>query len=149
MRLLIQRVQEARVEVNHEVVGQINRGLLVLIGVEEADELLDSQYLANKLMGLRIFGDDEGKMNLNINQVGGAVLCVSQFTLFASTKKGHRPSFVKAAEPTKAKSLYDKFVQNLQDLGVRVQTGVFGAHMHIHLINDGPVTLLIDSKNPE
>lgn len=151
MRCVIQRVLKAHVEVNQEVVGSINRGLLLLVGVSDNDTLEDLNWLANKLLNLRIFGDSEGKMNLSIQDIQGEFLVVSQFTLFAKTKKGNRPSFIGSGKPEYADELYLKLAaalgsnQNIK----KVETGIFGANMQVNLVNDGPVTIVIDTKNKE
>jgi D-aminoacyl-tRNA deacylase len=147
MRALIQRVTEASVEVEGTISGQIAGGMLVLLGVAQDDTLGVAQKLAEKTANLRIFGDDEGKFNRSLLDVGGAVLLVSQFTLFADTRKGNRPSFIAAAQPDLARQLVDAFGAHLRSLGVDVQHGVFGAHMHVALLNDGPVTILLDSDD--
>lgn len=150
MRILIQRVQSASVKVDDAIVGEINKGLLVLLGIEAADTQEDIDWLVRKLSNLRIFEDAEGVMNLSLQDVSGQALVVSQFTLHASTKKGNRPSYIKAANPGFAEPMYLKFVQALeQELGKPVPTGKFGAMMQVALVNDGPVTILIDSKNKE
>jgi D-tyrosyl-tRNA(Tyr) deacylase len=147
MRLVVQRVKRASVEVEGRVCGQIGRGLVVLVGIEEVDGPEDAQWLAGKLVAMRIFADAEGKMNLDVKGVGGGVLLVSQFTLHASTRKGNRPSFIRAARPEVARPLFEAFGGLLEDaFGVPVQWGVFGADMQVELVNDGPVTLLMDSK---
>ncbi|WP_305041829.1 D-aminoacyl-tRNA deacylase [Geoalkalibacter sp.] len=146
MRAVVQRVAEARVEVDGQVVGAIGRGLLVLLGVGEGDGAEDLAYLADKIAGLRIFEDEQGKMNLSVTEVGGAVLVVSQFTLYGDCRKGRRPSFTPAAAPETANRLYEEFVARLRIAGLEVATGVFQAHMGVHLLNDGPVTLLLDSR---
>ena len=146
MRAVIQRVSRAKVIVNDEIVGEIGRGFLVLLGVSESDEESDADYLAKKIAGLRVFEDDNGKMNLSLVDVGGSVLAVSQFTLYADTRKGRRPSFVRAAAPEKAKALYERFVEQLRSYGVRCETGRFGAMMDVELTNQGPVTILMDSE---
>lgn len=146
----MQRVASARVEVEGAVAGNIGRGLLVLAGFEAADGETDLSWLSAKLVKLRIFPDASGVMNRNIVDLGGDILAVSQFTLFASTRKGSRPSWSRAAPPAIAKPLFERFVQQLEaDLGRRVATGIFGADMQIHLVNDGPVTISLDSRNPE
>ncbi|SDH82297.1 D-aminoacyl-tRNA deacylase [Propionivibrio dicarboxylicus] len=148
MRALVQRVREARVEVGGEVVGAIGAGMLVLVGVEDADEEADIRWLSAKLTGLRIFDDAAGVMNRSIVDVGGDVLAVSQFTLFASVRKGNRPSWSRAARGEISRPLFEQFVRQMeQDLGRVVPTGVFGAEMQVHLVNDGPVTLFIDTKD--
>jgi D-tyrosyl-tRNA(Tyr) deacylase len=150
MRALIQRVSEASVTVEGAVTGEIKQGLLVLLGIEDADSKEDLQWLAKKVVGLRIFSDSEGLMNLSVADVGGQILLVSQFTLHAKTKKGTRPSFIQAARPEKAEPIYGQFAVELEKLlGKPTQKGVFGAHMDVALINDGPVTIWIDSKNKE
>ena len=147
MRLIIQRVSKASVSIDSKVVGEIQQGFLVLIGIENADGADDANWLVQKLIGLRVFSDDEGKMNLSIKDVFGNILVVSQFTLFASTVKGNRPSFIKSAKPDFAIPLYEYFISKLKsESGLDIQTGVFGADMQINLVNDGPVTILIDSK---
>lgn len=150
MRALVQRVASARVEVGGEVYGAIGAGLLVLAGVEEGDGEADVAWLSAKLTRLRIFADECGVMNRSVIDRGGEVLAVSQFTLFASLKKGNRPSWSRAACPEISKPLFDRFVSQLErDLGRPVPTGIFGADMQVHLVNDGPVTIVIDSRNPE
>ena len=147
MRLIIQRVSKASVNIDSKVVVEIQQGFLVLIGIENADGTDDANWFVQKLIGLRVFSDDEGKMNLSIKDVLGNILVVSQFTLFASTVKGNRPSFIKSAKPDFAIPLYEYFVSKLKaESGLDIQTGVFGADMQINLVNDGPVTILIDSK---
>ena len=148
MRIVIQRVSEASVTVNGKITGKIENGLLVLLGIEEADGNEDVEWLSKKICQLRIFNDAEGIMNLSVMDVGGEILVVSQFTLHASTKKGNRPSYIRAARPEIAIPLYEKFIRQLgEGLGKPVQTGIFGAMMQVSLINDGPVTILIDSKD--
>jgi D-aminoacyl-tRNA deacylase len=150
MRLVIQRVTGASVEIEQRSHASIAQGLLVLIGIEEEDTREDASYLAQKLCSMRIFSDSEGKMNLDMNQVQGELLVVSQFTLHASTKKGNRPSFIKAARPEKAIPLYDFFISEAEkNLGKPCQKGQFGADMKIQLTNDGPVTIIMDSKTRE
>jgi len=150
MRLIIQRVSKASVSVDQQITGKIEKGLLILLGVEEADTLDDVTWLAKKVANMRIFADEEGKMNLSLNAVNGAALVVSQFTLHASTKKGNRPSFIKSANPEHAESLYLNFIEQLKNEAVQhVETGIFGAHMEVELINDGPVTIFMDSQNRE
>jgi D-tyrosyl-tRNA(Tyr) deacylase len=150
MRVVIQRVLEASVEVDEKVVGSINNGLLVLLGIEDADTEEDIHWLSNKIVGLRLFDDAEGVMNLSVKDIGGDILLISQFTLMASTKKGNRPSYIKASKPTIAVPLYEQMIATLSnDLGKAVQTGIFGADMKVSLINNGPVTITIDSKNKE
>ena len=148
--MLVQRVASARVEVDGAVTGAIDAGMLVLAGFESADGEADLSWISAKLVKLRIFPDDTGVMNRSIVDSGGDILAVSQFTLFASTKKGNRPSLSRAAPPEISKPLFERFVRLLEaDLGRRVPTGIFGADMQIHLVNDGPVTMAIDSRNPE
>ncbi|MHB8709290.1 MAG: D-aminoacyl-tRNA deacylase [Desulfuromonadales bacterium] len=146
MRAVVQRVTEARVEVGGEVVGAIGSGLLVLLGVARGDTPADAAYLAEKTAGLRIFEDGDGKMNLALNDVAGAVLAVSQFTLLGDCRKGRRPGFTDAAPPELADLLYNQYVAALRATGLEVATGVFRAEMQVHLVNDGPVTLLLDSR---
>lgn len=150
MRLLIQRVHEASVTIGGELRSKIGQGLLVLVGVEEADGDEDIEWLAGKLLRLRIFDDEQGVMNLDVQQVGGELLIVSQFTLFASTRKGNRPSYIRSAGEAIARPLYERFVRRVEELsGHAVGTGEFGADMQVALINDGPVTIWIDSRNRE
>jgi len=150
MRILIQRVRKASVRIQNEKTAAINQGMLVLLGIEKADDKNDIDWLCTKLSKLRIFDDNEGIMNLSINQIEGEILLVSQFTLHASTKKGARPSYIKAAPPAIAIPLYQQFISTLNALiDTKVKTGEFGAEMHLELINDGPVTLFLDSKNKE
>ena len=143
---MVQRVSEAFVEVEGEVVGLIGLGLLVLLGVGQKDTQEDALYLARKIVHLRVFPDLEGRMNLSLQAVGGEVLLVSQFTLYADTRKGNRPSFLQAAPPDQGKRLYEAALEAFLAQGVHVETGVYGAHMRVHLVNDGPVTLLLDSE---
>jgi D-tyrosyl-tRNA(Tyr) deacylase len=150
MRVVVQRVSSASVEVDGSIVGAIGKGMMVLVGIEDADNLEDVQWLSSKLTQLRIFNDDAGVMNLSLKDTDGELLLVSQFTLHASTKKGNRPSYIKASKPEIAIPIYEHFKQQLEgDLGKRVATGIFGADMKISLINDGPVTIIIDTKNKE
>ena len=150
MRAVIQRVSSASVSVESEIVGQIGRGLLVLAGKEAADSAADIEWLAAKIVGLRIFADDTGTMHRSVREIAGDILLVSQFTLFASTKKGTRPSWHRAAQPEVAIPLYDGLTRKLGELmGRRIQTGRFGAMMQVSLVNDGPVTLIIDTKARE
>lgn len=147
---MIQRVQEASVTIENKIVGSISKGLLVLIGIETKDSEMDVDWCLSKLVNMRIFSDDEGKMNLSLLEVNGKLLVVSQFTLHASTKKGNRPSFITAARPEQAIPLYESFIQKANVLlSNSVQTGEFGADMKVGLINDGPVTIIIDSQNKE
>ena len=150
MRIVIQRVAEASVKVEGKVVGAIERGLLVLLGIEDSDGLEDIQWLSNKIVQIRLFDDVNGVMNLGIKEVAGDILLISQFTLHASTKKGNRPSYIKASKPEMAIPLYEQMIKQLEaDLGKKIQTGIFGADMKVALLNDGPVTICIDSKNRE
>jgi len=150
MRVVIQRVLEASVVVDEKVAGSIQNGLLVLLGIEDADTEEDIHWLSNKIVGLRLFDDAEGVMNLSVKDIGGDILLISQFTLMASTKKGNRPSYIKASKPPIAVPLYEQMIATLStDLGKAVQTGIFGADMKVSLINNGPVTITIDSKNKE
>ena len=146
MRAVVQRVTDARVEVAGETVGEIGAGFLVLLGVARDDANTDADYLAEKISNLRVFEDDEGKMNRSLLEAGGAMLAVSQFTLYGDTRKGRRPSFIEAADPVKANALYEHFVARARALGVKVETGVFQAMMKVSLVNDGPVTILLDSR---
>jgi D-tyrosyl-tRNA(Tyr) deacylase len=146
MRVLIQRVTSARVKVEQEIIGEIGRGLLVLLGVTTGDNEDDISYLANKTANLRIFEDDQGKMNLSLLEVGGEILLVSQFTLYADCRKGRRPSFQEAARPEVSEELYLKFIEAMKGYGLKVATGSFGADMKVELVNDGPVTIMIDSN---
>ncbi len=150
MRVVIQRVSEAAVTIEGTVKGSIELGLLILIGIEDADTLEDVLWLSNKICNLRIFNDEVGVMNKSIIEVDGNILLISQFTLHASTKKGNRPSYIKASKPLVAVPLYEAMIQQLQnDLGKPIATGIFGADMKVRLLNDGPVTIIIDSKNRE
>jgi D-tyrosyl-tRNA(Tyr) deacylase len=150
MRAVIQRVTQAAVTVNGEITGQVGPGLLVLVGIEDADTQEDITWLSNKIVNLRIFGDDAGVMNLSVKDTGGDILLVSQFTLHASTKKGNRPSYIRASKPDIAIPMYEKMIAQLaQDLGKPVQTGIFGADMKVSLLNDGPVTIIIDTQARE
>jgi len=146
MRAVVQRAKMARVEIGGEVVGKINSGLLVFLGVGIEDSVEDADYLASKIVHLRIFSDEDDKMNQSVLEKGGQILVVSQFTLWGDCRKGRRPSFVKAAEPTVANELYITFISILQEKGVQVAQGRFQEMMDVHLINDGPVTILLDSK---
>jgi D-tyrosyl-tRNA(Tyr) deacylase len=150
MRAVIQRVTEASCKVNGEVTGAIEQGFLVLLGIEDADEQEDLDWLAQKIVGIRIFSDEQGLMNKALADVDGNILLISQFTLFAATKKGNRPGFTRAARPDKAIPMYESMIKKLSTLlNKAVQTGVFGADMKISLLNDGPVTITIDTKNKE
>jgi D-aminoacyl-tRNA deacylase len=146
MRAVVQRVSRASVKVGGEITGEIGRGLLVLLGVAHEDTEADADYLAEKIAGLRIFEDDAGKMNLSVMDAGGAVLAVSQFTLFGDVRRGKRPSFDEAARPERARELYEYFVGRVREAGLRCETGRFQEMMEVELINSGPVTILLDSK---
>ncbi|HQR37764.1 MAG TPA: D-aminoacyl-tRNA deacylase [Blastocatellia bacterium] len=145
MRAVLQRVSRAAVRVDGAVTGEIGTGLVVLLGIGRGDTLADVEFLVDRVVGLRIFADPEGKMNLNLDQAGGALLVVSQFTLYADTKKGRRPSFLDAAPPDEAIPLYERFLELARARNVVVETGVFAAMMEVELVNDGPVTIVIDS----
>ena len=150
MRAVIQRVTNASVTINSKIYSAINNGLLVLFGIEDADTIEDIEWLSSKIVNLRIFNDENGVMNISVKDINGDILVVSQFTLHASTKKGNRPSYIKASKPEFAVPFYEKFVQQLtNDLGKKVFTGVFAADMKVELCNDGPVTIVIDTKNKE
>ena len=150
MRAVIQRVSKASVTIDNKIYSQIKNGLLVLVGIEDADTAEDGEWLSGKIVNLRIFNDDNGVMNVSVKDINGDILAVSQFTLHASTKKGNRPSYIKASKPEFAIPMYEKFVQQLSnDLGKTVGTGLFGADMKVELLNDGPVTIVIDTKNKE
>jgi len=147
MRAVVQRVKRAEVRVEGSITGKIEKGILVLLGVGEDDENKDMEYMADKIMNLRIFEDDNDKMNLSVLDVGGNVLVVSQFTLYGDCRKGNRPSYSTAARPEKAKAYYDKFIEYISNkYGIKVESGVFQASMEVDFINDGPVTLMLDSK---
>lgn len=148
MKIVLQRVSSASVTIDNKIVADIQKGLLVLVGIEDADAQEDIDWLVNKITNIRIFGDENDVMNLSIAAIDGDIIVVSQFTLHASTKKGNRPSYIKASKPEVAIPLYENFVKRLEiELGKKVQTGVFGADMKVALVNDGPVTIVIDSKN--
>jgi D-tyrosyl-tRNA(Tyr) deacylase len=150
MKAVIQRVSSASVTIDSKIVAEIQKGLLVLVGIEDADTQEDTNWLCQKIANLRIFGDENEVMNLSVRDIDGEIIVVSQFTLQASTKKGNRPSYIKASKPDVAIPIYEGFVQQLEkELGKKVQTGVFGADMKVSLLNDGPVTIIIDSKNKE
>lgn len=146
MRVVIQRVSQAEVVIDNQSVGKIERGFMILLGIHEEDGPEDAAYLIRKISKLRVFEDEAGKMNLGIQEINGSILSVSQFTLYADTKKGNRPSFIEAARPEKAISLYESFNQQLRDLAIPVETGEFGADMAVSLVNDGPVTIIIDTR---
>ncbi len=147
MKAVIQRVSSASVDVEGERIGEIGRGLMVLLGAGEGDTRKDLDYVLEKTINLRIFPDEDGKMNLSLLDIKGELLVVSQFTLYGDTRKGRRPSFVKAMHPDQAKALYEEFIQKARAREIRVQTGKFGAMMDVELVNEGPVTLLVDSQN--
>lgn len=150
MRVVLQRVTEASVAIDQKIKGKIGQGILILLGIEEEDSIQDIEWLVQKITQLRIFSDENGKMNLSIQEVKGEFLIISQFTLHASTKKGNRPSYIKAARPETAIPLYEKFILELKTFStLKVEEGIFGADMKVSLINDGPVTIMIDSKNRE
>jgi len=150
MRVVIQKVTQASVSIENQIVASIDKGLLVLVGIEDGDTNEDIAWLSSKIVNLRVFDDDNGVMNLSVKEVKGEVLIVSQFTLHASTKKGNRPSYIKAARPEVAIPIYEAFIKQVETLlGKRVSTGQFGAMMQVSLCNDGPVTILIDTKNKE
>ncbi len=150
MRAVIQRVKKASVIIEGMINASIENGLLVLLGIEDADTMEDIEWLSAKIVNLRVFNDDAGVMNLSVKDAGGDIILVSQFTLHASTKKGNRPSYIKASKPDVAVPLYEKMIQQLEtDLGKKIGTGIFGVDMQVELINDGPVTIVIDTKNRE
>jgi D-tyrosyl-tRNA(Tyr) deacylase len=150
MRAVIQRVNSAAVRIDQQVSGSINQGLLVLLGIEDADTEEDIAWLSGKIVNLRIFNDDQGVMNLSLKEINGSILLVSQFTLHASTRKGNRPSYIRASKPPVAIPLYEKMIDQLErEFGQKIQTGVFGADMQVELVNDGPVTIIIDTKQKE
>jgi D-tyrosyl-tRNA(Tyr) deacylase len=146
MRAVVQRVSRASVTVDRQIVGKIDRGLVVLLGVTHADTAAAAEYLAEKIAGLRIFEDDAGKMNLSVADMSGAILTVSQFTLYGDARKGKRPSFDEAARPEQARKLYEHFVERIRALGLRCETGRFQEMMQVELVNDGPVTIVLDSE---
>ncbi|MDG4652073.1 D-aminoacyl-tRNA deacylase [Chryseobacterium arthrosphaerae] len=145
MKIVIQRVSEASVKVDGKIVGEIGKGLMLLVGIDENDEKPDADWLVQKVLNLRIFGDEDGKLNLSVKDISGEVLCISQFTLIADYKKGNRPSFIKAAKPDKAVPLFDYFKEEIAKSGLKTESGIFGADMKVSLINDGPVTIVMDS----
>ncbi|MEW5902148.1 MAG: D-aminoacyl-tRNA deacylase [Acidobacteriota bacterium] len=149
MIIVLERVQRASVEVERRTVGRINRGICLLVGVEKGDALEDAEYLARKATELRIFPDSEGKMNLSLGEAGGEVLAVSQFTLAASTRKGRRPSFDGAEEPRRAQEIFIHLIEYIRNRGFRVETGIFQAAMEVHLVNEGPVTFILNSRKKE
>ena len=146
MKIVVQRVSQASVKVSREIVGEISKGLLLLVGIEENDEKEDAEWLSKKILDLRIFSDEEGKMNRSVKDINGEILCVSQFTLIADYKKGNRPSFIKAARPEKAVPLFEYFKDLIKKSGLKTESGIFGADMKVSLLNDGPVTIVMDSK---
>lgn len=146
MRVVVQRSKNAKVTVNREITGQISKGLVLLVGITHQDQEEDAAFLADKIANLRIFEDEAGKMNLSLLDVGGEILSVSQFTLYGDCRKGRRPNFMEAARPEQANQLYEKFNDLLREKGIKVETGIFGAMMDVELINDGPVTLIVESK---
>ena len=146
MKAVIQRVSEAHVKVEGKIVGEIKAGLMLLVGIDEEDDNTDVNWLVQKILNLRIFGDNEGKLNLSVIDISGEILCISQFTLIADYKKGNRPSFIKAAKPEKAIPLFEYFKTEISKSNLKVESGIFGADMKVALINDGPVTLLFDSE---
>lgn len=146
MKIVIQRVTEANVKVEGKIVGEISKGLLLLIGIDEEDDKADADWLVQKILNLRIFGDEEGKLNLSATDISGEILCISQFTLIADYKKGNRPSFIKAAKPDKAIPLFEYFKTEIAKSGLKTESGIFGADMKVTLLNDGPVTIVMDSK---
>ena len=145
MKAVIQRVSEASVKVDGKTVGEIGKGLMLLIGIDEQDEKTDADWLIQKILNLRIFGDENETLNLSVKDISGEILCISQFTLIADYKKGNRPSFIKAAKPEKAVPLFDYFKEEIKKSGLKTESGIFGADMKVALINDGPVTIVMDS----
>jgi D-tyrosyl-tRNA(Tyr) deacylase len=146
MKVVIQRVSEAHVKVDGKIVGEINNGFMLLIGIDENDEQADVDWLVQKILNLRVFADADEKLNLSIKDISGEILCISQFTLIADYKKGNRPSFIKAAKPDKAIPLFDYFKEEIAKSGLKTESGIFGADMKVSLINDGPVTIVMNSK---
>ena len=146
MKAVIQRVSEASVKVDGKIAGEITDGVLLLIGIDELDEKSDADWLVQKILNLRIFGDNEGKLNRSVIDISGEILCISQFTLIADYKKGNRPSFIKAAKPDKAVPLFEYFKNEISRSGLKTESGIFGADMKVSLLNDGPVTIVMDSK---
>lgn len=145
MKIVIQRVSESSVKVDGKIVGEVGKGLMLLVGIDENDEKTDADWLIQKILNLRIFGDENDKLNLSILDIKGEILCISQFTLIADYKKGNRPSFIKAAKPDKAIPLFDYFKEEIAKSGLKTESGIFGADMKVALINDGPVTIVMDS----
>ncbi|OPC31157.1 D-aminoacyl-tRNA deacylase [Elizabethkingia miricola] len=146
MKVVIQRVSESEVVVENQSVGKIGKGFMLLIGIDENDEKQDADWLVQKILNLRVFGDEEGKLNLSVLDIKGELLCISQFTLIADYKKGNRPSFIKAAKPDKAVPLFEYFKEEIAKSGLKTESGIFGADMKVSLTNDGPVTIVMDSK---
>lgn len=146
MKVVIQRVSEASVKVDGKIAGVINTGFMLLIGIDENDETADADWLVQKILNLRVFGDENDKLNLSIQDIKGEILCISQFTLIADYKKGNRPSFIKAAKPNKAIPLFEYFKEEISKSGLKTDSGIFGADMKVCLVNDGPVTIVMDSK---
>ena len=146
MKTVVQRVSEANVKVEGEIVGEIKQGLLLLIGIDEEDTEADADWLVQKILNLRIFGDEEGKLNLSVQDIQGEILCISQFTLIAEYKKGNRPSFIRAAKPSLAIPIFEYFKRKIATTSLKIESGIFGADMKVSLLNDGPVTIVMDSK---
>ncbi|WBV55804.1 D-aminoacyl-tRNA deacylase [Chryseobacterium daecheongense] len=146
MKVVIQRVSEAHVKVEEKIVGEINSGFMLLIGIDENDEKADADWLVQKILNLRVFADEDDKLNLSLKDISGEILCISQFTLIADYKKGNRPSFIKAAKPDKAIPLFDYFKEEIAKSGLKTESGIFGADMKVSLVNDGPVTIVMDSQ---
>ncbi|WP_128425807.1 D-aminoacyl-tRNA deacylase [Gudongella oleilytica] len=146
MRAVVQRVSSAEVRVDDKMVGRVGKGLLVYLGVGKEDAVSDIEYMADKVSGLRIFEDENGKMNLSVQDIRGEILAISQFTLYGDVRKGKRPSFSDSADPDKGEELYNQFISIIQGIGIRIDKGIFGAHMMVDYVNDGPVTILLDSK---
>lgn len=149
MKVVLQRVSEAHVKVDNEIVGKIEKGLMLLIGVDETDEISDADWLVKKVLDVRVFSDEDGKMNHSVKDINGEILCISQFTLISDYKKGNRPSYIKAAKPDKAIPLFEHFKEEIKKSGLKIESGIFGADMKVSLINDGPVTLVFDSKTKQ
>ena len=149
MKVVLQRVSEAHVKVDDEIVGKIEKGLMLLIGVDETDEISDADWLVKKVLDVRVFSDKDGKMNHSVKDINGEILCISQFTLISDYKKGNRPSYIKAAKPDKAIPLFEHFKEEIKKSGLKIESGIFGADMKVFLINDGPVTLVFNSKTKQ
>lgn len=149
MKVVLQRVSEAHVKVDNGMVGKIEKGLMLLIGVDETDEISDADWLVKKVLDVRVFSDEDGKMNHSVKDINGEILCISQFTLISDYKKGNRPSYIKAAKPDKAIPLFEHFKEEIKKSGLKIESGIFGAEMKVSLINDGPVTLVFDSKTKQ